>query len=110
VRGVHCLRALLGAKEPVTGVVGQAGSEASELAKLAAGAGLPFRAPKGPNGDETLAWARGLGCRLAVMSGYAKIVRKPFLDVFTAARSRPIAAAPRSTGRSCGANARSGSR
>jgi methionyl-tRNA formyltransferase len=83
VRGVHCLRALLGAKEPVTGVVGQAGSEASELAKLAAGAGLPFRAPKGPNGDETLAWARGLGCRLAVMSGYAKIVRKPFLDVFS---------------------------
>jgi methionyl-tRNA formyltransferase len=82
VRGVHCLRALLAAKEPVAGVVGHAGSEASELAKLAAGAGLPYRAPKGPNGAETLAWARSLGCRLAVMSGYARIVRKAFLDSF----------------------------
>jgi methionyl-tRNA formyltransferase len=82
VRGVHCLRALLAAKEPVAGVLGHVGSEAGELAKLAAGAGVPFRAPKGPNGEETLAWARSLGCRLAVMSGYARIVRKAFLDAF----------------------------
>jgi methionyl-tRNA formyltransferase len=82
VRGAHCLRALLAAKEPVAGVVGHAGSEAGELAKLAAEAGLPYRAPKGPNGDETLAWARGLGFGLAVMSGYAKIVKKPFLELF----------------------------
>ena len=82
MRGVHCLRALLEAKEPVAGVLGHAGSEASDLAKLAAEAGLPYRAPKGPNGEETLAWARGLGCGLAVMSGYAKIVKKPFLELF----------------------------
>jgi methionyl-tRNA formyltransferase len=81
-RGAHCLRALLAAKEPVGAVLGHAGSEASEAAKLAAAAGLPYRAPKGPNGPETLAWIRSLGCRLAVMSGYSRIVKKPFLDGF----------------------------
>jgi methionyl-tRNA formyltransferase len=81
-RGLHCLRALLDAKEPVAGVLGHAGSEGSEAAALAARAGLPYRAPKGPNGPDTLAWARGLGCRLAVMSGYSRIVKKPFLDAF----------------------------
>jgi methionyl-tRNA formyltransferase len=63
-------------------VVGHAGSEAGELAGIAREAGLPYRAPKRPNGEETLAWARGLGCRLAVMSGYSRIVRKAFLDAF----------------------------
>jgi methionyl-tRNA formyltransferase len=82
VRGAHCLRALLAAKEPVAGVVGHAGSEAGELAHIAGEGGLPYRAPKGPNGAETLAFARSLGCRLAVMSGYSKIVKKPFLDAF----------------------------
>jgi methionyl-tRNA formyltransferase len=81
-RGLHCLRALLAANEPVVGVLGHAGSEASEAAKLAAAAGLPYRAPKGPNGPETLAWIRSLGARLAVMSGYSRIVKKPFLDGF----------------------------
>ncbi len=82
MRGVHCLRALLEAKEPVAGVIGHAGSETSEAAQLAAEAGLPYRAPKSSNEPATLAWIRGLGCRLAVMSGYAKIVRKAFLDCF----------------------------
>lgn len=82
MRGEHCLRALLAAKEPVAGVIGHAGSEASEAARLAEGAGLPYRAPKSPNEPGTLAWLRGLGCRVAVMSGYAKIVRKAFLDCF----------------------------
>lgn len=82
VRGVHCLRALLAAKEPVAGVLGHAGSEKSEAAELAAGAGLPYRAPKGPNDPATLAWIRALGPRLAVMSGYGRIVRKAFLDCF----------------------------
>ena len=82
VRGVHCLRALLAAQEPVAAVLGHAGSEGSELAALASAAGLPYRAPKSPNDAETLAWIHALGCRLAVMSGYAKIVRKGFLDAF----------------------------
>jgi len=82
VRGAHCLRALLAAKEPVAGVIGHAGTEQSELAQLAAGAGLPYRAPKSPNEPAALAWIRSLGCRLAVMSGYAKIVKKAFLDGF----------------------------
>lgn len=81
-RGLHCLRALLAAGEPVAAVVGHAGSESGELAQAAAGAGLPYRAPKSPNEPETLAWIRALGCRLAVMSGYAKIVKKSFLDSF----------------------------
>ena len=84
VRGVHCLRALLAAKEPVAGVLGHAGSEASEAAQLAAGAGLPYLAPKSPNEPAALAWIRALGARLAVMSGYAKIVRQAFLDCFPA--------------------------
>jgi methionyl-tRNA formyltransferase len=82
VRGVHCLRALLEAREPLVAVVGHAGSEASEAAALAAAAGLAYRAPRSPNEPETLAWIRALGCRLAVMSGYAKIVKKGFLDCF----------------------------
>jgi methionyl-tRNA formyltransferase len=82
VRGAHCLRALLAAKEPVAGVVGHAGSERSELAEIAAAAGLPYLAPKSPNAAEALAWLRARGCRLAVMSGYAKIVKQPFLDAF----------------------------
>ena len=82
VRGLHCLRALLAAGEPVVGVMGHAGSEGSEAARLAAGAGLPYRAPVSPNEPAALAWIRGLGCRAAVMSGYAKIVRKAFLDCF----------------------------
>ena len=82
VRGAHCLRALLAAKEPVAAVLGHAGSEASEVARLAAAAGLPYRAPKSPNELDTLAWLRSLGPRLAVMSGYARIVRKAFLDCF----------------------------
>jgi methionyl-tRNA formyltransferase len=81
-RGLHCLRALLAAKEPVAGVLGHAGSEKSEAAELAAGAGLPYRAPKGPNDPATLAWVHALGPRLAVMSGYSRIVRKAFLDCF----------------------------
>jgi len=81
-RGLHCLRALLAAKEPVAGVIGHAGSEKSEAAEIAAGAGLPYRAPKGPNDPATLAWIRSLGPRLAVMSGYSRIVKKPFLDCF----------------------------
>jgi methionyl-tRNA formyltransferase len=81
-RGLHCLRALLAAKEPVAGVIGHAGSEGSEAAQIAAGAGLPYRAPKGPNDPATLAWIRGLGPRLAVMSGYSRIVKKAFLDAF----------------------------
>jgi methionyl-tRNA formyltransferase len=81
-RGVHCLRALLAAKEPVVGVIGHAGSEGGEAARVAAGAGLPYRAPKSPNDPATLAWIRGFGARLAVMSGYARIVKKPFLDCF----------------------------
>lgn len=80
VRGLHCLRALLAAGEPVAAVVGHAGSEASELARLAGAAGLAYRAPKSPNEPEMLAWIRSLGCRLGVMSGYARIVRKAFLD------------------------------
>lgn len=83
MRGVHCLRALLAAKEPVAGVLGHGGTEASEAAKLAAGAGLPYLAPKSPNEPAALAWARGLGCRLAIMSGYSRIVRKAFLDAFS---------------------------
>jgi methionyl-tRNA formyltransferase len=82
VRGLHCLRALLAAEEPVAAVLGHAGSEASETAALAASAGLPYRAPKSPNDPDTLAWIRTLGCRVAVMSGYARIVRKGFLDAF----------------------------
>jgi methionyl-tRNA formyltransferase len=82
VRGLHCLHALLAAQEPVAAVVGHAGSEASELAQAAAAAGLPYRAPKSPNEPEMLAFLRALGCRLAVMSGYARIVRKAFLDCF----------------------------
>ena len=82
VRGAHCLRALLAAKEPVAGVIGHAGSEQSEAAQLAEKAGLPYRAPKSPNEPAALARIRSLGCRLAVMSGYAKIVRKGFLDCF----------------------------
>jgi methionyl-tRNA formyltransferase len=82
VRGLHCLRALLAAREPVAAVVGHPGSEASELAQVAAAAGLPYRAPKSPNEPETLAFLRALGCRLAVMSGFARIVRKAFLDCF----------------------------
>jgi len=82
VRGLHCLRALLEAKEPVAGVIGHAGSEASEAARVAAAVGLPYRAPRSPNDPATLAWIRGLGCRVAVMSGYAKIVKKAFLDGF----------------------------
>jgi methionyl-tRNA formyltransferase len=81
-RGVHCLRALLAAKEPVAGVMGHAGSEGTEAAQIAARAGLPYRAPKSPNGPETLAWIRSLGVRTAVMSGYGRIVKKPFLDCF----------------------------
>jgi methionyl-tRNA formyltransferase len=82
VRGLHCLRALLAAKEPVAAVIGHAGSEASDLAQAAGAAGLPYRAPGSPNQPETLAFLRGLGCRLAVMSGFARIVRKAFLDCF----------------------------
>lgn len=82
VRGLHCLRALLGANERVAGVIGHAGSESSELADLAARAGLPYRAPASANDPATLAFVRTLGCRLAVMSGYAKIVRKAFLGCF----------------------------
>ena len=82
VRGLHCLRALLAAGEPVAAVVGHAGSEGGEAARLAADAGLPVRAPASPNDAETLRWIRGLGCRLAVMSGYARIVKKAFLDCF----------------------------
>jgi methionyl-tRNA formyltransferase len=82
VRGLHVLRALLAAKEPVAAVIGHAGSEASEAAALSAAAGLPYRAPASPNDPETLAWIRAHGCRLAVMSGYARIVRKGFLACF----------------------------
>jgi methionyl-tRNA formyltransferase len=82
VRGAHCLRALLEAKEPVVAVLGHAGSEASEAARIAAEAGLPYRAQKGPNDPATLAWIRSLAPRLAVMSGYARIVKKAFLDCF----------------------------
>jgi len=82
VRGLHCLRVLLEAAEPVAGVIGHAGSEASETALVAAAAGLPYRAPKSPNDPATLAWIRTLAPRLAVMSGYARIVKKPFLDCF----------------------------
>jgi methionyl-tRNA formyltransferase len=82
VRGLHCLRALIAARQPVAGVIGHAGSEASDLAQAAAAAGLPYRAARSPNEPETLAWIRALGCRLAVMSGYAKIVKKAFLDGF----------------------------
>lgn len=81
-RGLHCLRALLGAQEPVAGVIGHAGSESGEIAGLAAAARLPYRAPKSPNDPATLAFVRSLGCRVAVMSGYAKIVKKAFLDCF----------------------------
>jgi methionyl-tRNA formyltransferase len=79
---VHCLRALLAAKEPVAGVVGHAGSERSEAAEIAADAGLPYLAPKSPNAAAALDWIRARGCRLAVMSGYARIVKKAFLDCF----------------------------
>jgi methionyl-tRNA formyltransferase len=82
VRGTHCLRALLAAGEPVAAVIGHAGSEASDLARAAAGAGLAYRAPKSPNDPETLAWIGAQGCPLAVMSGYARIVKKAFLDCF----------------------------
>jgi methionyl-tRNA formyltransferase len=82
VRGVHCLRALLAAGEPVVAVVGHAGSENGEAARLAAQAGLPYRAPRGPNDADTIHWIHTLGCRLAVMSGYARIVKKAFLDCF----------------------------
>ncbi len=82
VRGLHCLRALLAAGEPVAAAVGHAGSEGGEMARVAAEAGLPYRAPASPNDAATLGWIRGLGCRLAVMSGYARIVRKGFLDCF----------------------------
>jgi len=82
VRGAHCLRALLAAQEPVAAVIGHAGSETGEIAGIARAAGLPFRAPNSPNEREALAWIRSLGCRLAVMSGYARIVKKAFLDGF----------------------------
>ena len=84
LRGLHCLRALLEANEPVVGVIGHAGSETSELAALADRAGLPYRAPASVNDPATLAFLRALGCGLAVMSGYAKIVKKPFLGCFPA--------------------------
>jgi methionyl-tRNA formyltransferase len=82
VRGLYCLRALLAAKEPVAAVIGHSGTEASEAAEFAAAAGLPYRAPASPNDPATLAWVRSLGCRLAVMSGYARIVKKAFLGCF----------------------------
>jgi methionyl-tRNA formyltransferase len=82
VRGLHCLRALLAAGEPVVAMVGHAGSENGEAARLAAEAGLPYRAPRGPNDADTIHWIRTLGCRVAVMAGYARIVRKAFLDCF----------------------------
>jgi methionyl-tRNA formyltransferase len=82
VRGLHVLRALLAAEEPVAAVIGHAGSEASEAAELAAAAGLPYRAPRSPNDPAALDWIRSHGCRLAVMSGYARIVRKAFLACF----------------------------
>jgi methionyl-tRNA formyltransferase len=82
VRGVHCLRALLDAREPVAGVMGHPGSEASELAEIARAAGLPYRAPASPSDAATLAFVRSLGAPLAVMSGYAKIVKKTFLACF----------------------------
>jgi methionyl-tRNA formyltransferase len=82
VRGVHCLRALLEVREPVAGVIGHPGSERSELAEVAAGARVPFLAPASPNAAETLAFVRALGAPLAVMSGYAKIVKKAFLACF----------------------------
>jgi methionyl-tRNA formyltransferase len=81
-RGVHCLRALLAAGEPVAGVIGHAGSEAGEAAEIARGAGLPYLAPESPNDDVVLEWTRPLGCRLAVMSGYARILRGRFISSF----------------------------
>jgi methionyl-tRNA formyltransferase len=81
-RGSRCLEALLAAREPVAGVLGHPGSETSELAALAASAGLPYRAPKSPNEPALLDWVGVLGCRLAVMAGYAKILKPRFLERF----------------------------
>ena len=81
-RGLHCLRALLAAGEPIAGVLGNPGSEESEAATLARSAGLPFRAPANPNRDEVLAWVEKLECSLAIMSGYSRILRGGFLGCF----------------------------
>jgi methionyl-tRNA formyltransferase len=82
VRGVHCLRALLAAGEPVAGVLGHGGAEPGEAAGIAREAGLPYLAPRDPNVDAVLEWTRELGCSLAVMSGYARILRGRFISGF----------------------------
>jgi methionyl-tRNA formyltransferase len=82
VRGLHCLRALLDAGERVAGVLGHPGSEQSEAAEVARAAGIPYRTPRSPNGEETLAWVDRLRCPLALMSGYSRILRGAFLDRF----------------------------
>ena len=82
VRGLHCLRALLAAGERVVGVIGHPGSESSEAAALAREADLPYRTPGSPNAKGELEWIDGLGCRLAIMSGYGRILRPAFLARF----------------------------
>jgi methionyl-tRNA formyltransferase len=74
---VHCSR-----RSSPYGACSATPAARQESSRAAAAAGLPYRAPKSPNDAATLAFIRDLGCRVAVMSGYARIVRKDFLGCF----------------------------
>jgi len=81
-RGLHCLRALIDAGETIGGVIGHPGQRHAEAAAFVEDRGIPYRDPESPNDADTLAWIDGLGCRLAVMSGYSRILRARLIERF----------------------------